>query len=88
MSSIILGSISWLMHDLTLMIVHDLTQQYYDCFAGVLGLVLSLAFFTGVIAACIGSYCHQVCLKSADIRNDENDAKFCRTNIFLSYTDK
>uniref|UniRef100_A0A915PXG7 G-protein coupled receptors family 1 profile domain-containing protein n=1 Tax=Setaria digitata TaxID=48799 RepID=A0A915PXG7_9BILA len=37
----------------------------------VLGLVLSLAFFTGVIAACIGSYFQQVCLKSAVLRSDK-----------------
>uniref|UniRef100_A0A0R3S6E0 Secreted protein n=1 Tax=Elaeophora elaphi TaxID=1147741 RepID=A0A0R3S6E0_9BILA len=59
---------------------------------GVLGLVLSLAFFTGVIAACIGSYFQQVCLKTADIRNDENDVndiKYCGSSIYLSpYTNK
>ncbi|CAG9531633.1 unnamed protein product [Cercopithifilaria johnstoni] len=59
---------------------------------GVLGLVLSLAFFTGVIAACIGSYFQQVCLKTADIRNDENDendAKYCGNSIYpSSYTNK
>ncbi|VDO28315.1 unnamed protein product [Onchocerca flexuosa] len=58
---------------------------------GVLGLVLSLAFFTGVIAACIGSYFQQVCLKTADMRNDENDdsdAKCYGNIIYPSYTNK
>ncbi|KAL3985094.1 hypothetical protein ACH3XW_37210 [Acanthocheilonema viteae] len=59
---------------------------------GALGLVLSLAFFTGVIAACIGSYFQQVCLKTTDIRNDENDendAKYCGNSIYpSSYTNK
>ncbi|VDK86977.1 unnamed protein product [Litomosoides sigmodontis] len=55
---------------------------------GALGLVLSLAFFTGVIAACIGSYFQQVCLKTTNIGNDENDdIKYCGNSIYpSSYT--
>ncbi|EFO16656.1 hypothetical protein LOAG_11849 [Loa loa] len=70
---------------------YDMVLPIQKSKTGVLGLVLSLAFFTGVIAACIGSYFQQVCLKTADIRNDENDdneAKFCGYTIYPTYTNK
>ncbi|VDO44965.1 unnamed protein product [Brugia timori] len=70
---------------------YDMVLPIQKSKTGALGLVLSLAFFTGVIAACIGSYFQQVCLKTANIRNDENDeneTKFCRNSIYSSYINK